>query len=166
LLPRCVSTAIVLVAAALGTTSPAIADEASACRAGAGTYITGTVLTAPRFAGGVRRDGVELSHTHLVLTADRDGRVYDVAIDNVFAPGYDPAARTIPAPLDTIRKGDRLELCGRLYDRGGPGIHWVHTNCGASPRPDRPDGWVKRLAPDGTPGDNLEGAMRYCSLWR
>jgi hypothetical protein len=146
--------------------SPVAADEESACRAAAGAYLTGTVLTAPRFAGGERRDGVELSHTHLALKADRDGQVYDVAIDNVFAPGYDPAARTIPAPLDTIRRDDRLELCGRLYTDGRPGIHFVHTNCGARPRPDRPDGWVKRLAPDGTPGANLEGATRYCRLWR
>jgi hypothetical protein len=144
----------------------AIADEESACRAAAGAYLTGIVITAPRFAGGERRYAVELSHTHLTLKADRDGQVYDVAIDNVFAPGYDPAARTIPAPLDRIRKGDRLELCGQLYADGRPGIHFVHTNCGAPPRRGRPDGWVKMLAPDGTPGDNLEGATRYCRLWR
>jgi hypothetical protein len=36
--------------------------------------------------------------------------------DNVFATGYDAAGERVPVPLSTIRTGDRLELCGKLYD--------------------------------------------------
>lgn len=138
----------------------AFADEAGNCRAAAGSYLTGTVVRAPYFQAGMRRRGVELSHTHLIVKADQDGRRYDVAIDNVFASGYDPARRTVPAPLNMIRVGDRLSLCGQLYAEG-IGIHFVHTNCGINPTPRAPDGWVRKL--DGE--DNLEGSTAYCSLW-
>ena len=144
---------------------PALADEESACHAASGSYVTGIVLTTPQFRAGGKRKGVELSHTHLSLKADQDGKTYDVAIDNVFAAGYDKAHRKVPAPLNTIRKGDRLGLCGQLYASGGVGIHWVHTNCGVAPSPDQPDGWVKKLAADGTPRGNFEGATKYCRLW-
>jgi hypothetical protein len=142
------------------------ADGASQCQANAGTYLTGKVTRAPTFTRGHLRNGVELSHTHLTLLSDQDGRSYHVAIDNVFATGYDAAGESIPAPLSTIRTGDRLELCGKLFTRGGLGIDWVHTNCGRTPRPPQPDGWLKLLAPDGTPGPNLEASQEYCRLWR
>jgi hypothetical protein len=142
------------------------ADGASQCQANAGTYLTGKVTRDPTFTRGHLRNGVELSHTHLTLLSDQDGRSYHVAIDNVFATGYDAAGESIPAPLSTIRTGDRLELCGKLFTRGGLGIDWVHTNCGRTPRPPQPDGWLKLLAPDGTPGPNLEASQEYCRLWR
>ena len=142
------------------------ADEATLCRADAGTYLTGKVTQGPTFTPGHLRNGVELSHTHLTLLSDQDGRSYHVAIDNVFATGYDAAGESVPAPLSTIRAGDRLELCGKLFTRGGLGIDWVHTNCGKTPRAPRPDGWLKLLAPDGTPGPNLEDSQEYCRLWR
>lgn len=145
--------------------TPARADEAGECRANAGMYLTGQVIVGPSFARGHPRRGTELSHTHLTLRADRDGRSYDVAIDNVFAAGYDAAGRSVPAPLSTIRSGDRLELCGKLYASGGPGIDWVHTSCGDPPTPDKPNGWVKLLAVDGSVGPNLEGSQEYCRLW-
>ncbi len=142
------------------------ADEATLCRADAGTYLTGKVTQGPIFTHGHLRNGVELSHTHLRLLSDQDGRSYHVAIDNVFATGYDAAGESVPAPLSTIRAGDRLELCGKLFTRGGLGIDWVHTNCGKTPRAPRPEGWLKLLAPDGTPGPNLEDSQEYCRLWR
>ena len=141
-------------------------DEAAQCRANAGTYLTGKVTEGPTFAPGHLRNGVELSHTHLTLLSDQDGRSYHVAIDNVFATGYDAAGESVPTPLSTIRAGDRLELCGKLFTRGGRGIDWVHTNCGETPRAAGPDGWLKLLAPDGTPGPNLEDSREYCRLWR
>ncbi|MBV8132088.1 MAG: hypothetical protein JO282_06200 [Alphaproteobacteria bacterium] len=142
------------------------ADEAALCRANAGSYLTGKVTKGPTFAPGQARDGVELSHTHLTLLSDQDGQSYDVAIDNVFATGYDAAGESVPAPLLAIRTGDRLELCGRLYAQGGLGIDWVHTNCGETPRAAQPNGWLKVLAPDGTPGPNLEDSPEYCRLWQ
>lgn len=142
------------------------ADESAECRANSGTYLSGRVIKAPTFAPGHPRDGVDLSHTHLRLLSDQDGRSYDVAIDNVFATGYDAARESVPAPLSTIRTGDRLEVCGRLFTHGGRGIDWVHTNCGATPSAAQPDGWLKVMGPDGTPGPNLESSPEYCQLWQ
>jgi hypothetical protein len=149
----------------LAAASGAHADEAAQCRANAGIYLTGRVTEPPRFAPGHLRDGVELSHTHLTLLSDQDGQSYDVAIDNVFASGYDAAGASVPAPLSTIGAGARLELCGKPYAHGGSGIDWVHTNCSEPASPARPDGWVKVLAPDGTAGPNLEASQEYCRLW-
>jgi hypothetical protein len=145
--------------------SGACAEEAAQCHANAGTYITGSVTEGPVFVRGRERRGVELSHTHLTLLSDQDGQSYDVAIDNVFADGYDAAGESVPAPLSTIRIGDRVELCGKLYASGGPGIDWVHTACGERPTPAQPAGWTKVLAADGTPGPNLEASQEYCRLW-
>lgn len=142
------------------------ADEAAQCRVNGGTYLTGSVTKGPTFTPGHLRNGVELSHTHLTLLSDQDGRSYDVAIDNVFAAGYNRAEKSVPAPLSTIRTGDWLELCGKLFTGGGLGIDWVHTHCGARPTLTQPDGWLKVLAPDGTPGPNLEDSREYCRLWQ
>ena len=142
------------------------ADDTAQCRANAGSYVTGSVTEVPTFAPGHAREAVELSHTHLTLLSDQDGRSYDVAIDNVFATGYDTAGERIPVPLSTIRTGDRLELCGKLFTDGRLGIDWVHTNCGETPTAAKPNGWVKVMAQDGTPGPNLEGSQEYCRLWR
>lgn len=150
----------------LAASSTARADEAAQCRTNAGTSLTGRVTEGPTFAPGHLHKGVELSHTHLTLLSDQDGRSYHVAIDNVFATGYDSAGESVPAPLSTIRTGDQLELCGKLFTRGGRGIDWLHTNCGERPRKAQPDGWLKVLAPDGTPGPNLEDSHEYCRLWR
>jgi hypothetical protein len=150
----------------LAVSGTARADEAAQCRANAGTYLTGNVTQGPTFTPGHLRNGVELSHTHLTLLSDQDGRSYHVAIDNVFTTGYDAAGESVPAPLSTIRTGDRLELCGKLFTRGGRGIDWVHTNCGETPGTPRPDGWLKLPAPDGTSGLNLEDSQEYCRLWQ
>ena len=140
-------------------------DEAAQCRANGGTYLTGKVIKGPTFARGHPRDGVELSHTHLKLLSDRRRAVYDVAIDNVFAAGYNAAGESVPAPLSTIRTGDRLEICGKLFTHGGRGIDWVHTNCGGRPSKAQPDGWLKVVGREGTPGPNLESSQEYCQLW-
>src|SRR5262249_39046154 len=123
------------------------------------------VIKARTLGAGQLHKGVELSDRHLTLLSDQDGRSYLVAIDNVFAAGYDTAGESVPAPLSTIRVGDRLELCGKLFTRGALGIDWVHTNCGETPRPRQPNGWVKVLAANSTPGPNLEDSQKYCSLW-
>lgn len=142
----------------------ALADERQDCAAAQGSYLTGTVVQGPKFTHGQFRSGVELSHTHLKVHANEDGRVYDVAIDNAFASGYQANQRGVPAALAAIREGDRLALCGALYDRG-VGIHFVHTNCGARPTAAHPDGWVKVVDGRGRAGANLEGSTNYCSLF-
>ena len=83
------------------------------------------------------------------------------SMDNVFAAGYDSAGQAVPAPLSSIAKGDHLSLCGQLYSGGSLGIHWVHTNCGATPTSAKPNGWVKKV------GDkaNMEDNTKYCGLW-
>jgi hypothetical protein len=144
----------------------AMADEAGLCQAADGSYLTGTVTQAPRFVAGHARDGVELSHTQLTLQADQDGESYDVAMDNVFASGYDAAGEAVPSPLSSITVGDKLELCGELYQSGDVGIHWVHTDCGDPPAATAPDGWVKLIGADGAVGPNLEDSQEYCKLWQ
>jgi hypothetical protein len=62
------------------------ADDAAKCHAAAGSYLTGTVVSGPRFKPGERLHGTYLSHTHLTLRGDADGRAYDVAIDNRGGP--------------------------------------------------------------------------------
>lgn len=141
------------------------ADQAAMCEASAGVYRSGVVVQGPKFAHGQFRKGVELSHTHVRIRADQDGRVYDVAIDNVYASGFEPNQRSVPASLSGIAVHDRVEACGQLYTRGGPGIHWVHTNCGKPPKPSRPDGWLKVVGANGQPGRNIEGNTQYCTLF-
>src|ERR1700719_531776 len=102
----------------LAVSGTARADEAAQCRANAGTFLTGNVTQGPTFAPGHLHKGVELSHTHLTLLSDQDGRSYHVAIDNVFATGYDAAGERVPAPLSSIRNGRRLGLFGNLFYGG------------------------------------------------
>ena len=153
---------LLFVGAAVLVCNPARADDASDCQAAAGSYLTGVVLAAPTFQRGSRLHGIELSHTHVQLIGDADAKTYDIAVDDVFASGYRKRQEAVPAPLDEIRTGDRLSLCGIPY-KGG--MHWVHTNCGDSPTRQDPDGWLKEIAADGTTGPNLEGSTTYCYLW-
>jgi hypothetical protein len=154
---------LILLALSLASAT-AVADDAASCRAGAGTFLSGVVVKAPRFAHGRYRRGIELSHTHLRLREDGSGRVYDVAIDNVFASGYDRERQAVPAPINQIAVNDRLELCGALYSKG-QGIHWVHPNCRGRPDPRHPDGWLKRLGANGMASPNLESNLAYCRIF-
>jgi hypothetical protein len=139
-------------------------DGRLSCEAAGGSYLSGVIARGPTFSHGQFRQGVELSHTHLRLRADTDGRDYDVAIDNVFANGYRPGQRGVPPPLDALHPGERLALCGQLYERG-VGIHFVHTNCGAAPTQAHPDGWIRRLDAQGAAGPNLEANRDECTLF-
>jgi hypothetical protein len=119
------------------------------------------VVSAPKFKHGMYKKGVELSHTHLQLQGE-DGQTYDVAIDNVFASGYQAHSKKVPAPLDTIAVGDKVQACGIPF-KGG--IHWVHNNCGDTPTRSDPNGWLKVVRADGSTGPNLEDSQKYCGLW-
>jgi len=144
-------------------------DPATACAAGSGQYMTGTIVEEPRYQKGRPLKGVDLSHTHFKINADQTGVVTDVAADNVFASGYENAdpRREVPYPLSTLERGQKVSLCGLTYDNpgSGPGIHWVHTNCGVAPSPKQPTGWVRVFRDDGTLGPNLEDATSFCRLW-
>ncbi|WLI91154.1 hypothetical protein Q4S45_08550 [Massilia sp. R2A-15] len=140
------------------------AGEEADCVAAAGAYRTGVVVQGPRFAHGQFRKGIELSHTHLSLLADQDGKTYDVAIDNVFAAGFDPRVAAVPAPINSIRLNDKVEVCGALYTKGF-GLHWVHVNCGGTPSASHPNGWLKLIDRNGGAGANLEGSVTYCSVF-
>ena len=142
----------------------ALANDAELCAAGNGIYLSGVVTTLPVFSHGRVLQGVELSHTHISMKAGQDGRTYDVAMDNLFAQGYDQQRNGVPPPLDQLHIGDRISLCGALYT-SGIGMHWVHSNCGRTPTTQAPNGWVKIIASDGTESQNLEASTKYCSLF-
>ncbi|MES2298281.1 MAG: hypothetical protein V4582_14640 [Pseudomonadota bacterium] len=126
--------------------------------------MSGVVVKPPVFRHGQFRKGIELSHTHMMLRADQDGRVYDLAIDNVFATGFDARRALVPAVLNAIRVNERLEMCGQLYSRG-LGMHWMHTNCGRRPTPSKPNGWLRVIGADRAQGQNIEGNTAYCALF-
>ena len=142
----------------------ACADDNATCTDGKGTLIVGVVATAPKFAPAKeKRKGVELSHTHIGVKSDLDNKVYDVAIDNIFASDYVKNSKSSPPSLMGIKIGDRVELCGQTYTHPLV-IHWVHTNCGNTPTPSSPAGWVK-IIKAGQAGSSLEDNQTYCALW-
>lgn len=143
----------------------ALASEQTQCTAAAGAFLTGTVTSSPQFAAASTTiKGIKLSHTHLNLRADQDGKTYDVAIDNVFAVDYVKNSSSMPPSLAAIKMNSRLEVCGAKYT-SGVGIHWVHTDCNATPSSSAPDGWVKVIGTGGTVGSNIERNQSYCYLW-
>jgi hypothetical protein len=141
------------------------ADDSSLCAAQQGTLITGQVVKGPKFKKQSQTiQGVNLTHTHLSLQTD-DNQTYDVAIDNVFALDYVKNGPKIPPSLYAIKVGDRIEACGKTYTQPGNGIDWVHTSCGDTPTPAKPNGWLKIVNADGSVGANLEAGQNYCYLW-
>ena len=143
----------------------AYASEQSTCTANKGAFLTGTVTTGPRFQSASQTiDGIKLSHTIIYMRADQDGKSYQVAMDNVYAVDYVQNSTSIPASLAALKAGTKVEVCGEKYS-DGTGIHWVHSNCGATPTTTAPNGWVKQIATSGTIGANLERSQSYCYLW-
>lgn len=138
------------------------ADDRADCSAGDGTLLTGVVTAKPTFSTGKPLRGIPLTHTHIRLRGDADGRAYDIAVDDVFAAGYEPRVAAVPAPLNAILVGQRLEACGLPY---AGGMHWVHTNCGDTPTAQDPNGWLKVIDASGVAGPNLENSQKYCYLW-
>jgi len=150
--------ALLMVASA----SLAWADDRADCAAGDGTLLTGVAIAAPTFAQGRPLQGIPLTHTHIRIRGDADGKTYDLAVDDVFAAGYDPRVAAVPAPLNGIVAGTHLEACGLPY---AGGMHWVHTNCGDTRTAKDPNGWLKIVDAAGAAGPNLEDSQKYCYLW-
>ena len=141
------------------------ADEQSDCDAAGGSYISGTVVSGPRFARATQTlQGVQLSHTHIQVQADQDGQTYDVAMDNVYAGDYKLNSRYVPTSFKDFAVGTQVSMCGALYT-SGVGIHWVHNNCGANPSSSQPDGWIKQMYSDGSVSDSYTASQAYCYLW-
>lgn len=143
----------------------AMATDATNCQAAGGAYVTGVVTKAPYFAAAsTTLQGIKLTHTHVSIKADQDGKTYDVAMDNVYAVDYVKNSSSMPKSLAAIKTGNHLELCGELYTSGGPGIHWVHDNCNVTPTKTTPNGWTS-IVTNGVVGANLERSQTYCYLW-
>jgi len=149
-------------AVALATPALSRADDSTDCASGKGTLLTGEVIATPTFVRGKPLKGIPLSHTHIRIRGDADGKAYDLAVDDVFAAGYKPHVSEVPPPLDAIAVGQHLEACGLPYPGG---MHWVHTNCGDTPTRQDPNGWLKVIDANGVPGPNLEDSRKYCDLW-
>jgi hypothetical protein len=149
---------------AISVASPASAwaDDRADCAAGKGALLTGVVIALPTFASGKPLRGIPLTHTHVRIRGDADGKAYDIAVDDVFAAGYEPQHAVVPPPLAAIVPGQHLEACGIPY---AGGMHWVHTNCGDTPTAQDPNGWLKVIDGAGTVGPNLESSQKYCYLW-
>ena len=144
---------------------PAMAQTAADCTADAGMYLTGTVAKKPYWVKASETiDGVQLSHTHVTVRSDANSKLYDVAMDNVFASDWVKNSSKIPPSLAAIKLGNHLSLCGLLYTSGSPGIHWVHDSCGQPPSSSNPNGWTS-IVTSGTVGANLENSQTYCYLW-
>jgi len=140
----------------------ALADDASDCSAGDGTLLVGTVQSPPTDVPGKALRGIPLRHTHIRIRSDAAGKTYDLAVDDVFAAGYQVSADAVPEPLSSIQVGQRLEACGLPYSGG---MHWVHNNCGDTPTAQDPNGWLKVIGADEVAGPNLEDSQKYCYLW-
>jgi hypothetical protein len=138
------------------------ADDRTDCAAGNATLLTGAVIASPTWAPGKSLQAIFLTHTHIRICADSDGKQYDLAVDDVFATGYEPQFSVVPPPLSSIVVGQHVEACGLPYSAG---MHWVHTNCGDAPTPQDPNGWLKVIDAAGIPGPNLEDSQKYCYLW-
>ncbi len=143
---------------------PAWAGTQADCTANDGQYLTGTVTRKPYFVQASETiDGVQLSHTHVTITSDANGKSYDVAMDNVFNPTWTKNSSKIPTNLKPIVIGTHLSLCGLLYTSGGLGIHWVHDSCNQTSA-SNPNGWTE-IDTNGTDGANLEDSETYCYLF-
>jgi hypothetical protein len=143
----------------------AFATEQSTCTANKGTYLTGTITTSAKFqAASQTIDGIKVSHTIMYIKADQDGRSYQVAMDNVYATDYVKNSSSMPPSLAALTAGKRVEACGQKYSDGS-GIHWVHSNCGATPTTSAPNGFLKTISTSGAISANLERSQTYCYLW-
>ena len=167
-----------------GTAAPNNASYyASLCESIGGYYQYGTVNSPPNDYMAVTNyavateslSGIPLSHTHIEITSALDGKIYDVAIDNVFANGYNPLSYVVPSSYaENLTAGSTIYLCSGNpnavpYSVNEPesnpfatqGFDWVHTNCAAS---GYPSSYLNGFLYDQN-NINLTNSQTYCYLW-
>ncbi|WP_348944756.1 hypothetical protein ABHF33_15290 [Chitinibacter sp. FCG-7] len=169
----CTNTAL-----AANALSEQAAQYQAACAQAKGYFQYGTINSPPNsdypavtnFKPGNKLHGVPLSHTHIEITSALDGKVYDVAIDNVFAKDFNRYRREVPASYRrNLKAGRTVYFCGgnpgsEPYTLSGQkfaqhGFDWVHTNC-ESPNSQFADGWMITEN-----GSKLTNSHKYCYLW-
>lgn len=165
-------------AVAQGTAAGSLQTYQNMCTANGGYFQYGTINTpddsdypaVTNFKNGGKLKGVPLTHTHIEITSGIDGKIYDIAIDNVFAPDYDPNQAVVPPSYaKSLTANSTIYMCS-----GNPakvpyalnetvaslGIDWVHTNCAAS--------GYKSAFKNGfiySQDVNLTNSQSYCRLW-
>ncbi len=149
------------------------------CAAANGYFQYGTVNAPPNsdypqvtnYRSGKKRQGIPLSHTHIEITSAIDGKVYDVAIDNVFANDYSPKKFVVPPSyVKGITANSTLYLCSGNPSKvpysenegiASLGFDWVHTNCAASGyKTSFDNGFIYT-----DKAVNLTNSQTYCYLW-
>ncbi len=149
------------------------------CQASGGYFQYGTINSPPNsdypnvtnFRKGKIQNGVPLTHTHIEITSAIDNKIYDVAIDNVFAPDYDPKQEIVPPSYaKAMAANATIYLCSGNPSKvpysvnnqkyATQGFDWVHTNCASS--------GYKTIYQNGftyVNGANLTNSQTYCKLW-
>lgn len=167
-----------------GSSSSTANYYASLCQSAGGYYQYGTVNSPPNSdysavtnykAATESLEGIPLSHTHIEITSAIDGNIYDVAIDNVFADGYNPLSYVVPSTyVENLTAGSTVYFCSGNptqvpYPVNEPesnpfatqGFDWVHTNCAAS---GYPSSFKNGFLYDQN-NNNLTNNQMYCYLW-
>lgn len=164
---------------AANSLSPNAQKYQQMCLAAGGYFQTGTVNTpansdypqVTNYKSGKKLKGIPLSHTHIEISSLIDGKVYDVAIDNVFANDYNKNQYTVPKSyVKGIVGGGVLYLCSGNPSKvpyseteavAGSGFDWVHTNCAQSGYPSSfQNGFIYN-----DQNVNLTNSQTYCYLW-
>ncbi len=148
------------------------------CSANGGYFQYGTINTpqnsdypaVTNFKNGGKLKGIPLTHTHIEITSGIDGKIYDIAIDNVFAPDYDPHKAIVPPSYaKSLIANSTIYLCSGNPAKvpysltetvASQGFDWVHTNCSASGfQSSFQNGFLY------SQNVNLTNSQTYCRLW-
>lgn len=148
------------------------------CSSNGGYFQYGTIITPQKgdypavtnFKNGGKLQGIPLTHTHIEITSGVDGKIYDIAIDNVFAPDYDPHKAIVPPSYaKSLTANSTIYLCSGNATKvpyalteavATQGFDWVHTNCAASGyHSSFQNGFLY------SQNVNLTNSQTYCRLW-
>ncbi len=143
------------------------------CNSSGGYFQYGVVNSPPNSdysSASQTISGVPLSHTHIEITSALDNKIYDIAINNVYASNYNVNSGVVPPSFSqNLTAGSYVFLCSG-NKAGVPypmtlqyakyGIDWVHTNCGNNSK--YTNGW---LYDSNNLNQNLTGSQTYCYLF-